>query len=332
MFPDSFRCFLVRKTGADKIEAGIEQRPMRELPAGDVLIEVAFSSLNFKDALAVTGHPGIVRKFPHVPGVDAMGTVVQSSSAAFHAGDSVLVTGYEQGVGHWGGWGQYVRVPADWVVPLPEGLSLEEAAIYGTAGLTAALCVHELLHHEITPESGEVVVTGATGGVGSLAIQFLAKLGFTVVAASGKTDKHGWLKELGAAKTVGRDEVNDQSGKPLLAGRWAGAVDTVGANTLATLIRGTKMRGCVAACGVAGGSDLPLTVFPFILRGVTLVGVDISFYPMPKRLGLWQKLAGEWKPDGLDALATKIELADVDGRARRMLAGQVTGRTTIAIG
>lgn len=332
MIPESFQCFLVRKTGGDKIESGVEERPTRELPAGDVLIAVTFSSLNYKDALAATGHPGIARRFPHVPGVDAVGTVVESSSPHIGVGDSVLVTGYDQGVGRWGGWAQYVRVPADWVVPLPEGLSPEKAATYGTAGLTAALCVQELLDHGLTPESGEVAVTGATGGVGIMAVQLLAKLGFTVVAVSGKPDKHAWLKELGAAETVGRDEVDDESGRPLLTGRWAGAVDTVGGNTLATLIRSSKLGGCVAACGLVGGADLPLTVYPFILRGITLAGVDSAWCPMPKRIPLWQKLAGDWELEGLAGLATKVELAHVDQHVKSILAGQVAGRIILTIG
>lgn len=332
MIPESFQCFLVRKSNTDHISASLDDLPMSELPDGEILIKVEYSSLNYKDALAATGHPGIVRTFPHVPGVDVCGTVVHSASSRFHTGDSVIVTGYDQGAGRWGGWSEYARVPVDWVVPLPNGLTAKEAAIYGTAGLTAALCVQELLGHDITPESGEIAVTGATGGVGIMAVMILARLGFTVVAVSGKPDQYALLKELGAAETVGRDAVDDQSGKPLLSGRWAGAVDTVGGNTLATLLRASKLRGCVAACGLVGGSDLPITVYPFILRGVALAGVDTAWYPMPKRLALWQKLATDWRPGGLATIATQITLREVDQYVQRMLAGGVTGRTTIAIG
>jgi acrylyl-CoA reductase (NADPH) len=331
MSPDSFQCFLVTKTEFGQIEACLSDLPMQELPDGEVLVEVEYSSLNYKDALAATGHPGIVRQFPHVPGVDVCGTVVHSESSQFQAGDSVIITGYDQGAGHWGGWSRYARVPADWVVPLPDGLTSKDAAIYGTAGLTAALCVQELIDRDITPESGEIAVTGATGGVGIMAVMILARLGFTVVAVSGKPDQYAMLKELGAAETVGRDAVDDQSDKPLLSSRWAGAVDTVGGNTLSTLLRASKLRGCVAACGLVGGTDLPVTVYPFILRGVALAGVDTAWYPMPKRRVLWQKLATDWRPASLEAIATQITLSQADEYVQRMLASGVAGRTIIAI-
>ena len=329
MTPESFPCYLVRKTDKHKIEAGIERRPLVELPAGDLLIEVAYSSLNYKDALAATGHPGVVRKFPHVPGIDAAGTVVESSSDEFMAGDRVIVTGYELGAQRWGGWAGYVRVPVEWAVPLPERLSLEESMVYGTAGLTAALSVRTLQHHGVTADAGKVLVTGATGGVGVMAVKLLSKLGYTVVAVSGKVERHSWLKELGASNVIGRGEVNDESDKPLLPALWSGAVDTVGGNTLATILRSTQISGCVAACGLVGGAELPLTVYPFILRGVTLAGIDSAWCAREHRIEIWQQLAGEWKLDGLDAIAATFDLTQVDEHVQRILNGQVTGRILI---
>ncbi len=328
--PETFACYLVRKTGKDQIEGGVDRRPLAELPAGDVLIRVEFSSLNFKDALAATGHPGVVRQFPHVPGIDAAGTVKASSSARFAVGQKVIATSYELGSGQWGAWAEYIRVPADWVVPLPKELTTEEAMIYGTAGFTAAQCVLALQEHAIGPDKGEVVVTGATGGVGLFAVRFLARLGYSVTAVTGKAEQRDWLLSLGAKKVIDRSEVNDNSGKPMLAARWAGAIDTVGGITLATLLRSTEHLGCVAACGLVGGTDLPLSVYPFILRGVTLVGIDSGWCPMHRRLEIWQHLATDWKIPDLADLAKTIRLNDLDPEIQAMLNGQHAGRTIIA--
>ena len=329
--PESFTCYLVKKAGKDAIEAGVERRPMLELPAGEVLIRVEYSSLNYKDALAATGHPGVVRHFPHVPGIDAAGTVAASDVKEFAAGQKVLVTSYELGSGRWGGWAEYVRVPADWVVPLPESLTSKDAMIYGTAGFTAAQCVLALKEHNVTPGKGEVVVTGATGGVGCFAVQFLARQGYRVAAVTGKADQRDWLLSLGAARVIGRSEVNDNSEKPLLKGQWAGAVDTVGGNTLATVLRGTDRSGCVAACGLAGGSDLPMTVYPFILRGVTLAGIDSAWCPRNRRLEIWNLLAGDWKPVNLESLASKVPLLGLDEKIGAMLQGGHAGRTIVVL-
>jgi len=323
------RCCLVRKTGKDEIQAGVDSRPLFELPPGDVLIRVACSSLNYKDALAATGHPGIARSFPHVPGVDAAGVVVESSSASFQPGDEVLVTGYELGVERWGGWAEYVRVPAEWVLPLPDGLSMEESMTIGTAGFTAAMCVRALEQHEVKPGSGDVVVTGATGGVGSIAVKLLAKLGYSVVAVTGKLEKQSWLTELGATRVMSRAKVMEERKSPLLPARWAGAVDTVGGNMLAALLRSTKLAGCVAACGLVGGADLSLTVYPFILRGVTLAGIDSVWCSRDRRTETWQRLAQEWKLDGLDSICTRIKLHEVDAYVRRILLGDIVGRIVI---
>ncbi len=332
MLPETFRCYLVTKDEQGNFSGRIAQRRLDELPEGDVLIRVAYSSLNYKDALSATGHPGVSKVFPHVPGVDAAGVVVSSGVYELVEGDPVLVTGFHLGMNRWGGYAEYVSVPQDWVVPLPEGLTLRESMILGSAGLTAGLCVDALQKHAIEPDAGEVVVTGASGGVGSFAVAILAKLGYQVVAVTGKTSAHEYLKELGAAKIIGREEVDDRSGRPMLAGRWAGAVDAVGGNILATILRATRHGGCVAACGLTAGDELPITVYPFILRSVTLAGIDSGFCPDAVRHPTWNRLAGEWKPDRLEAIARQIELAELPPKIDEILAGEITGRVLVKVG
>jgi len=325
--PEAFRCLVVSETG----ERRFETRPLQDLPPGEVLVRVAYSSLNYKDAMAASGNRGVVKKFPHVPGIDAAGVVAYSSSADWQVGDRVIVTGYELGSGRWGGFAEFIRVPADWVVRLPTGLSLRESMILGTAGFTAAQCVQALVRHRIAVDAGEIVVTGATGGVGSLAVSILARLGYQVAAVSGKAEAQQFLTGLGARQVIGRNEVRDASTKPLLPARWAGAVDTVGGETLATLLRSTSHRGCVTACGLVGGADLPLTVYPFILRGVTLAGIDSAMCPMPDRLEIWSHLASDWKPTTLDRIATEIELGELNSWIERILAGKVSGRVLVRV-
>ncbi|MEM8945262.1 MAG: acryloyl-CoA reductase, partial [Planctomycetota bacterium] len=245
--------------------------------------------------------------------------------------DSVLVTGYDLGTTHWGGYSRFVRVPAEWTVATPEGIDAKTAMTYGTAGFTAAQCVLALQQHGVQASAGPIVVTGASGGVGSLSIAILSKLGYEVVAASGKPHLESSLLKLGAVQVIGRDEVHDSSDRPLLSSRWAGAIDTVGGNTLSTLLRSTKHRGCIAACGLAGGSDLPMTVHPFILRGVTLAGIDSAKCPRDNRLQIWQRLADSWKVEGLDAVTRVVTLADVAREAQAMLAGETFGRTLVQL-
>jgi putative YhdH/YhfP family quinone oxidoreductase len=341
--PDTVRCLMIRKTGQGPVSQSIEQRPIRELPAGDVLIRVEWSSLNFKDALATQGHPGIVRRFPHVPGIDAAGTVIQSDAPEVRSGDRVIATGYEIGVERWGGWCDTLRVPAAWIVPLPEGLSTREAMILGTAGFTAAQCVRALQHHgivpvsphdEAAPSSAPIVVTGATGGVGLLSLMILARLGCKVVAVSGKRDRYDWLRAQGAARVLGREAVCDDTDRPLLSSQWAGAIDTVGGQTLSTLLRSMGHRGCVAACGLVGGHALPLTVYPFILRGVTLAGIDSALCPYERRLEIWRMLAGPWKPDALarsQEWVREVCLDELPSAAEAMLAGTNFGRVLVGL-
>lgn len=300
-----------------------------ELPAGDVLIRSSFSSLNYKDALAATGHPGVARTLPHVPGIDVAGTVESSSDDRFQPGDEVFVTGYELGAPRWGGWSQKVRVPADWVVPIPRKATPREVMSLGTAGFTAAQCVAAIQLHGIAPGDGEVVVTGATGGVGSTAVALLAKLGYQVAAVTGKMDHREQLLQWGASRVLPRETIDTSSEKPLLKSMWAAAVDTVGGKVLAGVIKQLGHRGCVAACGNVAGTDLPLTVFPFILRGVKLDGIDSAQCPRNDRLVIWERLFGPWKLDGFETHSTVVPLTNIDEHVQKMLNGQVTGRVVV---
>jgi acrylyl-CoA reductase (NADPH) len=331
MLPENFKCYLVAKDSDGKVAGRLAERPLEELPPGEVLVRVAYSSLNYKDALAATGHPGVNKVFPHIPGVDASGTVTASGVYELVEGDRVLVTGFDQGANRWGGWAEYVRVPQAWVVPLPERLSLRESMMLGTAGLTAALCIDALKRHDVQPDSGEVVVTGATGGVGSLAVNILSRLGYHVAAVTGKADSHEYLRLLGAKEILGRDALDDRSGRPLLSRRWAGGVDTVGGNTLGTILRATRHGGCVAACGMASGTELPVTVYPFILRAVTLAGIDAAYCPDALRHECWFRLSTAWKPDRLATIARFIDLEELPAKIEAMLAGRVTGRFAVNV-
>jgi putative YhdH/YhfP family quinone oxidoreductase len=327
---DSFPCYMVRKDVSGNVAATIERITIADLPPGDVLIRVAYSSLNYKDALATQAHPGVVRSLPHIPGIDCAGTVEESSTPKFKRGDEVLVTGYDLGAGHWGGFSEFVRVPADWIVPLPNGLTVRDAMIYGTAGFTAAQCVTAIVDRGILPERGPVVVTGGTGGVGSLSIAILAKLGYQVEAVTGKTEHHAWLRKLGAKQMLGRDDVVDDTDRPLLAARWAAAVDTVGGNPLATLLRSVDYRGCVAACGLVAGVNFNTSVYPFILRGITLAGIDSAKCPRPERIQMWEKLSGPWHLSQLDEIADEITFDELPDRVKKILAGKIVGRTIVA--
>jgi acrylyl-CoA reductase (NADPH) len=324
-----FPCLMIRKDGDGHVSAAIEQITRDELPAGEVLIEVAYSSLNYKDALASQGNPGVVGTFPHVPGIDCAGKVVETASPKYRAGDQGLVTGYDLGAGHWGGFSALVRVPAEWIVPLPVGLTLRDAMIYGTAGFTAAQCVTAIVDRGIGPERGEIVVTGATGGVGCLAVAILAKLGYQVAAITAKAERHEWLREIGAAKVLGREDVRDVTDRPLLPSRWAAAVDTVGGMPLATITRSLGHRGCVAACGLVAGTELPLSIYPFILRGVTLAGIDSAKCPRPQREEMWRKLSGPWRVENLERLANEVTLDGLPDKIADILAGRVVGRTVV---
>ncbi len=327
MVQQPFNGYLVRQDEQGTVAGSVEQLTVDNLPTGEVLIRVAYSSLNYKDALAATGHPGVVKQLPHIPGIDAAGTVAASDADEYSPGDQVLVTGYGMGANRFGGWAQYVRVPTDYVVPLPEGLSLRESMIYGTAGFTAAQSVMAV--EQVDPARGPVVVTGASGGVGSLAVALLSKSGYEVVAVTGKPAARPLLERLGARQVIGREEVDDCSDRPLLKARWSAAVDTVGGNLLASVLRSTDHRGVVTACGLVAGAELAMTVYPFILRGVRLIGIDSAMCPRPERLAVWQRLAGPWKLSDLEPLVQTVGLDELDRQVQKILAGQVCGRTLV---
>lgn len=309
----------------------VVSRELDSLPAGDVLVRVRYSSLNYKDALSATGNPGVTRNFPHTPGIDAAGEVEACATGDFAAGDAVIVTGYDLGMNTSGGFGQYIRVPAGWLVPLPSGLSLRDSMLLGTAGLTAGLCVDKLLKAEVSPDSGPVLVTGATGGVGTLAVALLAQLGFEVQAVTGKPEQAELLRQLGASEVLGRETLLEGTGKPLLKERWAGAVDTVGGEPLFNLVKSLRRGGSVACCGLTAGVNFQASVLPFILRGVNLLGVDSVEIPLAEKADIWRKLAGPWKIAALERLGHEIGLEDLPDEITRILAGRQVGRALVRL-
>jgi putative YhdH/YhfP family quinone oxidoreductase len=330
--PQTFKAMVVSETADKKFVRELKQRNLDDLPAGELIIEVKYSSLNYKDALSASGNKGVTRKYPHTPGIDAAGTVVDCSNRSFAVGDQVLVTGFDLGMNTPGGFGQYISVPSGWAVKLPQGLSLKESMSYGTAGFTAALCVTRLMAGGLTKEQGEVLVTGATGGVGSIAVAILGKLGFDVAAATGKTGEKDFLTRLGAKTMISREEANDTSGRPLQKPRWAGVVDTVGGNILATAIKTAKYGGLVASCGNAMSADLAVSVYPFILRGVSLLGVDSVEVPMSTRLRVWQKLAQDWKVDFSGELIAECSPEELSPKIDQILQGGIRGRVVVDLG
>lgn len=322
------KAILIDKTD-DNYSASLEEVDEARLPEGDVTIRVDYSTLNYKDSLAITGSSPVVRSFPMVPGIDLAGTVEDSSHAEFKAGDSVILNGWGVGEMHWGGFAQKARLKGDWLVPLPSAFSTRQAMAIGTAGYTAMLCVLALEDHGVTPDKGEVLVTGASGGVGSVAIALLAKLGYTVVASTGRTEEIDYLKGLGASEIMDRQELSEK-GRPLGRERWAGAIDAVGSHTLANICATTRYGGTVAACGLAQGFDFPATVMPFILRGVTLAGVDSVNCPKPRRLTAWNRLAKDLDPVLLESMTSEIGLDKVIATASLQLAGKTRGRVVVA--
>jgi acrylyl-CoA reductase (NADPH) len=298
------------------------------LPAGDVTVRVDYSTLNYKDALAITGRAPVVRQFPMVPGIDFAGTVAQSANSAYGVGDRVLLNGWGVGEHHWGGLAQIARVKGEWLIPLPEAFSQRQSMAIGTAGYTAMLCVMALERHGIAPDSGEILVTGAAGGVGSVAVAVLAKLGFRVVAVTGRPAEAEFLKRLGAVEILDRAQFSS-AGKPLAKERWAGAVDVVGSHTLVNVCASMRYRGVVTACGLAGGMDFPATVAPFILRGVTLAGVDSVMCPRADRLEAWNRLTQDLDVDKLEFLTEEIGLSQVIDSATALLEGRIRGRVVV---
>lgn len=324
-----FKAILIEKDEAG-YRAGLREIDEGQLPEGDVTVDVAYSTLNYKDGLAITGKGPVVRKFPMVPGIDIAGTVRESRHPEYRSGDRVILNGWGVGETHWGGLAQVARLKGDWLVPLPEAFTPRQAMAIGTAGYTAMLCVIALERHGVTPDKGEIVVTGAAGGVGSTAVALLSGLGYTVVAVSGRPEEAAYLRNLGAAEVLDRAGFSEP-GKPLGKERWAGAVDVAGSHTLANICATAKYRGVVTACGLAQGMSLPATVAPFILRGVTLVGIDSVMCPRPERLEAWRRLARDLDPAKLDAMTGEIGLSEVVATAERLMAGQVRGRITVDV-
>jgi len=323
-----FRALLIEK-GESGFTRSLVERSVDDLPPGDLLIDVRYSSLNYKDGLSAMGNPGVSRKFPHTPGIDAAGIVLESNSAAFTAGDEVIVIGFDLGMNTPGGFGQRIRVPAGWVVPLPPGLSCRESMLIGTAGFTAALCVDKLEKAGMQPGAGPVLVTGATGGVGSVAVKLLAQLGYDVTAVTGKPDQHALLRSLGVTNILSREDARAGADKPLLPETWGGAIDTVGGEILFNAVKGLRYGASLAACGLVDSPQIPASVLPFILRGVNLLGVDSVQLPLGQKAEIWRKLAGTWKLAGLEALEHPLSLEDLPAAIDRILAGQMVGRGLI---
>ncbi len=324
-----FSGILINK-GDDGQSVAVAQIDESQLPEGNVTIDVEYSTMNYKDGLAITGSSPVVRKFPMVPGIDLAGVVTDSSHPEWKAGDRVVLNGWGVGEGHWGGLAQKARLNGDWLVPLPSAFNSFQAMAIGTAGYTAALCVEALVAYGTRPDQGEILVTGATGGVGSFAVALLAKAGFTVVAATGKASEGDYLKQLGAADIVDRAELSEK-GKPLQKERWGGVVDSVGSFTLANACAQTRYGCAVAACGLAQGADFPATVMPLILRGVSLLGIDSVMAPKAKRLPAWERLARDLDTGLLDVIASEIALADAIPAASDLLAGKVRGRLVVNV-
>jgi acrylyl-CoA reductase (NADPH) len=324
----TYKAYVVREVGDGRFAGSVEEKDVADLPAGDVLIRVRYSALNYKDALSARGNRGVTRRYPHTPGIDAAGVVEESKIDEFAPGDTAIVSGHDLGMNTPGGFGQYIRVPASWVMKLTPGMTLKESMILGTAAYTAGVSIYELAR-TVKPEHGEILVTGATGGVGVFAVGILAKLGYSVVAVSGKDDADTLLEPLGAKEVIGRDSFLTPSNRALLNGRWAGVVDTVGGEMLATAIKSTHPRGVVTCCGNAASPELPLTVYPFILRGVTLIGIACQHYSLSIRETILCKLATEWKLDRLETIHKEIALSDLDDKIDRILQGQHTGRTVV---
>lgn len=327
-----YRALVVDKQGDDFTVAARELNEA-DLPAGEVTIKVEWSSINYKDGLALSPNGRVLRSYPMVPGVDLAGTVVQSKDSRFRKGSHVVVTGYDVGVAHPGGFAELARIPADWVMPLPDGLTTKEAMALGTAGFTAALSVEALEHNGLRPDQGTVIVTGSTGGVGSTAVSMLAQLGYTVAGSTGKASEHDFLRALGATEILSREDVSAESNRPMESERWAGAVDPVGGATTAYLVRTMKYGASVALSGLTGGNAVATTVFPFILRGVNLLGIDSVMCPMAKRQRVWARMGKDLKPKGLlDSIAVETDLDGAPAVCADILGGKVKGRTLVRLG
>jgi putative YhdH/YhfP family quinone oxidoreductase len=326
-----FLALVVEEKNDGQFVRSIQERNTDSLPTGDVLIRVEYSSLNYKDALSATGHKGVTRVYPHTPGIDAAGYVEESADKRFKEGDAVLVTGYDLGQNTSGGFGQYIRVPGEWVIPLNGKLTPETAMYYGTAGFTAAIGLHKVVTHGIRPEHGPVLVTGASGGVGSLGVALFAHLGYEVIASTGKKEAEDMLKTLGAREIWGREKVQADEERHLLPGRWIAALDTVGGNTLSTVIRGTRLHGVVTCCGNVSDVFFHTSVFPFILRGIELIGIDSANQDRPIREILWTHIGSDWYVDKVKDIVTIVSLDQLNEKIQQILKGQLKGRVVVKL-
>ncbi len=327
----SFRAYEVFESEDGKFGGRIVDREVDQLPAGEVLVRVQYSCLNYKDALSNIGNRGVTRNFPHTPGVDAAGVVEASENNRFSPGQEVIVSGYDLGMNTAGAFAEMIRTPADWVLPLPEGLSTRESMIIGTAGFTAAQCAVKLMHNGLEAGDGPVLVTGASGGVGIMAVALLAKLGFSVTASTGKEASHDLLKSLGAAEIIDRNMLSEASPRPMLKQQWAGAVDVVGGETLSNVVKSLRYGGSVACCGLVESPEFPATVFPFILRAANVLGIDSAESPPAKKIALWKRLATDWKPAALENIATEITLDQLSESLDKVLHGQALGRFLLRV-
>lgn len=324
----SFKALIVEEISKNSFTRSIEEKTVADLPEGDLLIKVHYSSLNYKDALSATGNRGITRKYPHTPGIDASGVVLASQNPDFEVGQEVLITGYDLGMNISGGFGQYIRIPASWAVKLPWGLSLKESMIIGTAGFTAAMSVNFIVN-DILPKDGEVLVTGATGGVGTIAVALLSSLGYNVTAVSGKADSADFLTGLGASSIITREEAAEGSGSALIKSRWAAVVDTVGGDILSAAVKSTKPWGVVTCCGLVASPELTMNVFPFILRGVKMVGIDSQNCPMDLRVKIWKLFTKEWKIRFTKGFYKEIGLEALEDNIQLILKGKQKGRVLV---
>ncbi len=324
----NYKALVVEELCPDVFECKVRSRVIDDLPPGDVLIRVKYSSLNYKDVLSASGNKAITKDYPHTPGIDAAGMIEESNTDELATGKAVIVSGYDLGMNTSGGFGQCIRVPASWVVPLPEGLGLKQSMVYGTAGFTAGMSVEKIVE-SVQPDEGEVLVIGATGGVGSVAVAILAKLGYKVVAVSGKAEAKDFLEKLGAEEVIGRESLQKNLDRPLAKARWAGVVDTVGGELLAAAVKSTKPLGVVTCCGNVASPDLPLNVYPFILRGVTLIGIDAQNCGMAVRKRIWEKLAEDWKPSSLEKMYKEVSLHELSDEMDKMQKASHMGKVLV---
>lgn len=325
------KAFLVEKVGDREFVSGIKEVSTPKCGENEVVIKVSYSSLNYKDALSSVGNPGVTRNFPHVTGIDVAGTIHESTSHIFTKGERVLVTGYDMGMNTDGGHAQYVKVPASWVARIPDAITDKEIMTFGTAGLTAALSVQELVLNGVKPENGEILVTGATGGVGSIAVSILNKIGYKVVAISGKENKIDYLKKIGASEVILRNTFNEEAKKPMMGEKYAGVIDTVGGEILANALKYIKYDGVATCCGLTSSHELNTNVFPFILRGVRLIGIDSVECKLDKKQAAWEKVASKWKIDTLSSITNEITLEEVSKAYTQLLEGSAVGRYVVKI-